>query len=62
MKIVDGGHRPRKRKLAIDIVLDEPLLCGGEWKTRGQLYRELIAEGFDPYYINYYLCCFSLNR
>ena len=42
----------------IDAVLNETLLCGGEWKTRREIYEELIAEGFERRYVDFYV--FSL--
>lgn len=41
-----------KKKLAVEIVWSELLLYGGEWKSRKQIYDELIAEGFEQKYVD----------
>jgi hypothetical protein len=51
-----------KKQLASDIILNELLLCGGEWKTRKQIQDELIAEGFEPRYVDFYLFCLSNHQ
>jgi hypothetical protein len=49
-----------KRKLATDIVAQELLWYGGEQKPRQQIYDELIAEGYERRYVDFYL--FSLSN
>ena len=51
-----------KKKLAIEIVWSQLLLCGGEWKTRKAIYEELLAEGFERGYVDWYVFCLSQNQ
>ena len=50
------------KQLASDVVLNELLWCGGELKTRKQLFDELIAEGHDRRYVDYYLFCLANHQ
>ena len=49
-----------KKQLASDIVMNELLWYGGEQKTRKAIYDELLAEGFEKRYVDFYL--FSLSQ
>ncbi len=51
-----------KKPLAVEIVWSELLLCGGEWKTRKAIYEELIAEGHERKYVDWYLFCLSNHQ
>lgn len=51
-----------KKKLAVEIVWSELLLCGGEWRTRKAIYEELIAEGFERQYVDWYVFCLSNHQ
>lgn len=51
-----------KKKLASDIILDELLWYGGEQKSRKQIYDELLAEGFEKKYVDFYLFCLSNHQ
>ena len=51
-----------KKQLATDIIWQEQLWYGGEQKTRKQIYDELLAEGFDQQYVDYYLFCLSNHQ
>lgn len=51
-----------RKPLASDIVLAEPLLCGGQWKPRKQIHDELIAEGHPPRLVDWFLFCLSQNQ
>ncbi len=51
-----------KRKLASDIVMSELLWCGGEQKSRKDIFDELIAEGFERRYVDWYLFCLSNHQ
>jgi len=51
-----------KRKLASDIVLSELLWYGGMQKTRRQIYDELLGEGFEKQYIDYYIFCLANHQ
>lgn len=44
-----------RKPTAADIVMNEKLLCGGEWISRKQLIEELLAEGHDPRLVDWYL-------
>jgi hypothetical protein len=48
-----------KKQLASDVVLNELLWYGGEQKTRRAIYDELIAEGYERRYVDFYLFCLS---
>jgi hypothetical protein len=63
--IVPKAQRERtipKKKLAVEIVWSELLLYGGEWKTRKQIYEELLAEGYERRYVDWYLFCLSNHQ
>lgn len=51
-----------KKRLAVEIVWSELLLCGGEWKSRKEIYEELLAEGFERKYVDWYLFCLSQHQ
>lgn len=51
-----------KRRLAVEIIWSELLLCGGEWKSRKQIYDELIAEGYAKKYVDWYLFCLANHQ
>jgi len=51
-----------KRKLAVEIVWSQLLLCGGEWKTRKAIYEELLSEGFERKYVDWYVFCLAENQ
>lgn len=48
-----------KKQLASDIVMNKLLWCGGELKSMKQIYDELIAEGFERKYVDFYLFCLT---
>jgi hypothetical protein len=52
----------KRKPLAIEIVWSQLLLCGGEWKTRKAIYEELLAEGFERRYVDFYLFHLSQNQ
>jgi hypothetical protein len=47
------------KKLASTIVLEQLLWCGGEQKSLKQIYDELIAEGYERKYVDFYLFCLT---
>lgn len=51
-----------KKPLASTIVLNEKLLCGGEWISRKQLYDELCAEGNPPRLVDWFLFCLGQGK
>lgn len=51
-----------KKKLAVEIVWSELLFCGGEWRSRKQIYEELLAEGLEKKYVDWYLFCLSEHQ
>jgi hypothetical protein len=51
-----------KKQLATDIVMNELLWCGGEQKSRRQIQDELLAEGFEQRYVDWYLFCLSQQQ
>lgn len=51
-----------KKRLATDIVLDELLWCGGELKSRKQIQDELLAEGCEKRYVDWYLFCLANHQ
>jgi hypothetical protein len=57
-----GDEIVTRKPLAVEIVWSQLLLCGGEWKTRKQIYEELLAEGFERRYVDWYLFCLSNHQ
>jgi hypothetical protein len=51
-----------KKQLASDIVMNELLWCGGEQKTRAQIQSELLDEGFERKYVDWYLFCLANHQ
>lgn len=51
-----------KKQLASDIVLNELLWCAGEQKTRKEIFDEMIAEGFEREYVDFYLFCLANHQ
>lgn len=51
-----------KKPLAVEIVWSQLLLCGGEWKTRKAIYEELLSEGFERKYVEWYVFCLAENQ
>jgi hypothetical protein len=52
----------QKKPLAADIVMNELLWYGGEQKTRKAIFDELIAEGFERKYVDYYVFCLANHQ
>jgi hypothetical protein len=52
----------KRKQRASEIVLGELLYCGGEWKSRKEIYEDLIAEGFEPKYVDSYLFYLSNHQ
>lgn len=48
-----------RKPTAAQIIMDGPILCGGEMKSRRQIYDELLAEGHDRGLVDWYLFCLS---
>jgi hypothetical protein len=51
-----------KKILATDIVLNQRLWCGGEQKTLKEIHGELLAEGYEKRYVDWYLFCLSQHQ
>ena len=51
-----------RKQTAADSVMNEVLWCGGEQKTRKGLFDELIAEGFERRYVDFYLFCLTNHQ
>ena len=52
----------KKKELAIEAIWSERLLYGGQWKSRKEIYEELIREGYAIHYVDYYLFCLSEHQ
>lgn len=48
---------PKKKQTAADILMNELLLCGGEWIPRHKLFADLLAEGMPRKYAEWYMFC-----
>lgn len=51
-----------KKLLAVEIVWSQLLLYGGELKTRKAIYEELLTEGHERRYVDWYLFCLAENQ
>jgi hypothetical protein len=52
----------KKKRLAVEIVSEECLLYGGEWKSRKAIYEELRASGYERKDVDWYLFCLGQHQ